>query len=70
MLAVARAFANNKIAAREDPVEVGEMVDDRFDCPTYIGEELADLFSTRSYSPFWKVDLRIDGEQVENAAAV
>src|SRR5579863_7800637 len=43
MFAVARALRDNQVLAREDPIEVREVMDDRFDRSADVAEQFADL---------------------------
>src|SRR5216683_385039 len=68
VLTVAGALAHHDVGG-EHPVEVGVMMDDRGDRAADIGKQLADALLARRQSPFGEVDLRIVGEQVQDAAA-
>src|SRR5580765_4836854 len=69
VLAVARAFADQDVAAREHPVEVREVVLDRLQRGAHIAEQLADPVAASGHAPLRKVDLRVAREQVEDRAA-
>src|ERR1700761_9354723 len=69
VLAVARALGDHQVTAGEDPVEVRVVVRDRLDRPAHVAEELADLRLAGRESPFREVDLCVDGEEIEDAAA-
>src|SRR5580704_2015406 len=69
VLAVAGALAYHHVG-REHPVEVGVMVDDQGDRAADVGEQLADGLLAGRESPLGEVDLRVVGEQIQDAAAV
>src|SRR6266700_1407491 len=64
-----RPAPHSGVTAGEDPVEVRVVVRDRLDRRAYIAEELADLRLAVRESPLREVDLRVFGEEVEDAAA-
>src|SRR5689334_7352452 len=68
VLAVAGALADDHVA-RDHPVEVRVVVRDRLERAADVAEEPADLVAAVGDSPLGEVHLRIDGEQVEDAAA-
>src|SRR5215213_519607 len=69
VLTEARAFDGQRVCAREDPVKRGIVVGDTLDRSADIAEELADLLLAVGQTPLRKVDLRVVGEEVEDAAA-
>ena len=69
MSAGAGSFACEDIGSGHDPVEGRVIVQDVFDQCTEIGKQLADLFLALGQTPFWKEDLRVFSEQIENASA-
>jgi hypothetical protein len=68
VLAVAGALAYHHVT-RDHPVEVGVVVEDRGDRAADIAEQLADVLLTVRQPPLGEVDLRILGEQIQDAAA-
>ncbi|MNP53176.1 hypothetical protein D3C76_1476270 [compost metagenome] len=63
------AFADQRVGARKNPVEMRIVVGNRFQAAAKVAEHLADLLTAGGQSPLGKQDLCILGEQVENAAA-
>src|SRR5580704_1114721 len=70
MLTLTGAFAHHEVAAREDEVEVREVMFDRLDGAADVAEHLPDLFLAVGNTPFRKIDLRVLGEQIQDAAPV
>src|SRR6185437_12797804 len=68
VLAVAGALADHHVA-RDHPVEVGVVVDDGGQGGADVTEHLADVLLAVRQPPLGEVDLRVLGEQVEDAAA-
>jgi hypothetical protein len=69
MLAETGAFTDQRVGAGEDPVEVCVVVGDRLQTAAQVREHLANLFTTGGQPPLREQNLRVVGEQVENAAA-
>src|SRR5262245_9988299 len=69
VLPMAGALAHDHVAAREHPVEVRKVMDDLLDAAAHVREQLADLVLARRQAPLGEVDLRIVGEEVEDAPA-
>ncbi|MNO76926.1 hypothetical protein D3C76_680160 [compost metagenome] len=63
------AFADQRVGAGENPVEVCVVVGDRLQAAAQIPEHLADLVPPGGQSPLGKQNLGILGEQLENAPA-
>src|SRR5579864_6910551 len=57
MFAMARSFAHHQVAAGKDPVEMGEVVSDRFDGSAYFAEQFANLVLSRRQAPLGKINL-------------
>src|SRR5215218_7866531 len=69
VLTEAGTFDSQRICTREDPVERRIIVGDVMDCLPDIAEELTDLLLTVGQTPLRKVDLRVVGEELEDAVA-
>src|SRR6185369_6272999 len=69
VLTVARALGDDRVAAREDPVEVREVVGDALQRRAHVAEQLADVLLAVGQSPLREVHLGVVGEQVEDAAS-
>ena len=67
VLAVARALAGERVATAHDPVEVGVVVPDALQGPADVGEALSDRLLAVGQPPLGEVDLRVVGEEVEDA---
>src|SRR3954453_2914194 len=68
-LAVARALRDDRVGAGEDPVEVGVVVADRLQRRADVAEQLSDLLLAVGEAPLGEVDLRVFGEEVQDAVA-
>src|SRR5947209_7898789 len=66
--AVAGALAHHHVA-RDHPVEMGVVVDNRGERGAHVAEHLADGLLAVGQAPLGEVDLRVLGEQVQDAAA-
>src|SRR5215216_2710306 len=69
VLPEAGTFDGQRICTREDPVERRIVVGDGMDRLPDIAEELADLLLAVGQTPLGKVDLRVVGEELEDAVA-
>src|SRR5258705_4861600 len=67
VLAVAGALAHHRVT-RDHPVEVGVVVQDGGDRAADVPEQLADLLLAVGQPPLGEVNLRVIGEQVQDAA--
>lgn len=70
MPAMASPLADDDVGAREDPVERSIMVGNAFKRAANIREQAADRLPAVGQPPFGEIDLRVLGEEVEDAAAV
>ena len=70
MFAVACAFGDQEILAREDPVEVRIVVHDRLNRAADVGEKFSDLLGAPRNAPFREIELGVFREEVHDAAAV
>jgi hypothetical protein len=67
--AMASPLADDDVGAREDPVERSIMVGNAFKRAANIREQAADRLPAVGQPPFGEIDLRVLGEEVEDAAA-
>src|SRR5262245_10396014 len=67
VLAMAGALAHQDVATGEDPVEARVVVDDPLEGPANVAEQPDDLVLARGQPPLGEVDLRVVGEEVEDA---
>src|SRR5579863_8345720 len=69
MFAVARALADDMVAAGEYPVEMRIVMHDRLDRASDVAEEPPDLGLAVGQTPFGEIDLGVFGEQIEDRSA-
>src|SRR3954471_21486941 len=69
VLAVTGALDDDQVGAGEEPGELAVVVLDRLERAADVGEQLADLLLAGGQAPLGEHDLRVVGEEIQDAAA-